>query len=466
MRFRLIVFFILISTTGLFSQSAAEGENLFNNKQFAKARTAYQTLLKSKPNDPLYNYRYARCLYELKDYNNAIIYFLISGSKFPLTEWYLAESYFYTYQFTESVLSYQNYISTLLPDDKKLSELEKQKNAASLGEKLIRRIEDIAVIDSFVVDKNSFLKKYNFNNELGTLKQSNLILNSKKNTDKIIYETQRGDRKIFSDTIKGQTDIFSSFKQIDYWSTPVSISEAVNTDANENYPFLLMDGLTLYFASDGENSLGGYDIFITKYSSISEGFLTPENVGFPFNSPYNDYMMVIDEQHKLGWFATDRNQAAGKVMIYKFVQNDEKIILRTENKDTLENTAKLKMYRKAFKIKNEIVDKSQNLYSEPDQQFSFIVNDSLVYTNFENFKSTIAFGIWNEYYNVSKLAKTEITSLAELRRLYETTNNESERNKIGLEIEKKEVSIIDLQKDMAEKIIKARNEEINFLTKK
>ena len=465
MRFRIFLI-LLVTTTGLFAQSPAEGETLFNNKQFSKAKVVYQNLLKAKPNDPLYNYRYARCLYELKDYKNAIMYFLISGSKFPLSEWYLAESYFLTYQFTESVLTYQNYISTLLPDDKKLPEIEKQKNASALGEKLIKRIEDIAVIDSFVVDKNIFLKKYNFNSELGTLKQSNINLNSKKNTDKIIYETQRGDRKIFSDTLRGQTDIFSSFKQIDYWSTPVSISEVVNTDANENYPFLLLDGLTLYFASDGENSLGGFDIFITKYSSNSKGFLTPENIGFPFNSPYNDYMMVIDEQNKLGWFATDRYQPAGKVIIYKFVQNEEKIIIRTENKDTLENTAKFKMYRKAYKINNEIIDNNTYQNIEPDQQFKFIVNDSLIYTHFEEFKNSNAFKIWSEYSIQEKSAKSELASLDELRHKYEVSNDAIERDIIGVEIQKKEVLIINLQKAIAEKIIQARNEEIIFLRKK
>jgi len=127
-------------------------------------------------------------------------------------------------------------------------------------------------------------------------------------------------------------DIFSSFKLLDNWSLPVSVSNVINTDANENYPFLMLDGVTLYFASDGENSIGGYDIFITKYASGSQDFLVPENIGMPFNSPANDYMMVIDEQQRIGWFATDRNQPAGKVMIYKFIPNETKILFRTRIK--------------------------------------------------------------------------------------------------------------------------------------
>ncbi|HRZ97755.1 MAG TPA: hypothetical protein P5084_09365, partial [Paludibacter sp.] len=398
------------------------------------------------------------------EYNDAIKYFGLAGSKFPLTDWYLAELYYLTYQFEESVQAYQNFIATLPADDKKLPELELQKSKAELGAKLIRRIEDISIIDSMVVDKNFFLKKYNFNSELGTLKQSKLTLKTRENIDKISYTTQRGDRTIYSDTIKGQTDILSSFKQLDDWSTPVSISEAVNTEANENYPFLLLDGLTLYFASDGKHSLGGYDIFITKYSSISKGFLAPENIGFPFNSTANDYMMVIDELQNLGWFATDRNQASGKIVIYKFVPNAEKIIYRTENKDTLENAAKLKLYRKTLKIKNETTTKIQD-QNQPGQEFKFIVNDSLIYTHFEDFKSNIAFKIWSEYNGLEKLAKIELANLAELRAKYESTLNENERKKMGKEIQRKEVTILDLQLEIAEKNLKARNEEIIFLNK-
>ena len=50
------------------AQSATEAETLFNNKQYSKAKTIYDLLLKKKPNDALNNYRFARCCYELKDY--------------------------------------------------------------------------------------------------------------------------------------------------------------------------------------------------------------------------------------------------------------------------------------------------------------------------------------------------------------------------------------------------------------
>ena len=94
--------------------------------------------------------------------------------------------------------------------------------------------------------------------------------------------------------------------------------------ANEAYPFFLNDGVTLYYASNGEGSIGGYDIFITRLNLENNTYLKPENVGMPFNSIYNDYMMAVDEMLNIGWFVSDREQIPGKVTIYLFIPNSSK----------------------------------------------------------------------------------------------------------------------------------------------
>ena len=78
-----------------------------------------------------------------------------------------------------------------------------------------------------------------------------------------------------------------------------SLNGLTERNGQQDYPFMLSDGTTLYFAENGEESLGGYDLFVTRYSSSSHEYLKPENLGMPFNSPYNDYMLVIDEPNNL-----------------------------------------------------------------------------------------------------------------------------------------------------------------------
>lgn len=113
--------------------------------------------------------------------------------------------------------------------------------------------------------------------------------------------------------------LYSRIKLINNWSDPEPLN-TLNEQGNVNYPYLMADGVTLYYASDGEGSLGGYDIFVTRYDSESSSYLRPDNIGMPFNSPANDYMYVIDELNNLGWFASDRYQPEDKVCIYVLFQ--------------------------------------------------------------------------------------------------------------------------------------------------
>jgi len=465
MKFKLIFLSVFFTFT-LFAQRASDGELFFNNKQYTKAQAVYEGLLKRSPNNALYNFRYARCSYELKQMETAIKHFELAGKRYPLRNLYLGDLYFNTYQFDESVKAYQSYMSTLKENDDRLRECEQKVKQVENAAHLLKKVDDIAVVDSVVVNKNDFLRFYKFSSELGSLTQEPLKLKANKVVDRIKYTTQRQDRVYFSDSIHGQMDIFTSIKLLDDWSKPVSVSEAVNSPANENFPFLLLDGVTLYFASDGENSIGGYDIFITRYMPATAGFLTPENVGMPYNSPFNDYMMVIDEQHQKGWFATDRYQPAGKVIIYSFVPNVEKMIIRTENQDSLRSAAKLKIYRKASKAEVDTTWTAKEQMQEKANQIEFVINDSLVYTRINQFESKEALKLWNELKVLSSDLKSMRTQLEALRRQYEDAVNEDARTTIAPKILELEAKITEQQNLISFKTIQVRNEEINFIQKR
>ena len=455
----------LLFSLSLFAKKPDIGETLFNNKQYAKAKTVYEDFLKKKPTDALANYRYARCCYELKKAEDAIIHFEMSGTKFPLRDFYLGELYFNSYRFDQSVMAYQTYLTTIDSTDIKrpdlLNKLKKSENAA----RLITKVEDIAIVDSAVVNKTDFLKYYKFNSELGSLTQAKLNMPHKKKADKITYTTQRQDRVYFSDSIHGQMDLFTSFKLLDGWTKPASISNVLNTLANENYPFVLLDGVTVYYASDGENSIGGYDIFITRYNPTIDSYLTPENIGFPFNSPANDYMMVIDEQRKLGWFATDRRQPTDKVMIYTFVTNESKTILHSDDLNDIRSAASLITYRKV-EIKKQNNDTiATNHIKGLEKQIEFIINDSTVYTRFNQFKSKDAQNGWTELNKLTLDYNLKQNELNQLRLKYDKTLNEPEHTNISQQILELERNLVEMKKQIALKTVWVRNEEFKYLLK-
>ena len=461
-----IIFIFLIVTSSIFAQSISEGETYFNAKQYSKAREVYESLLKKRPGDGLYNYRYARCCYELKDPSDAIVHFEKAGAKYPLRDLYLGELYFNSYRFEESVSAYQKYISTLKPGDARLVEYTEIEKKAENAVRLMTRVEDVSIVDSVVVNKDQFLKFYKFNSELGSLTQEPIKLNNHRRADKIKYMTQRQGRVYFSDSIKGHMNIFTSYKLMDSWSKPVSISEVINTPGNVNYPFLMADGVTIYFASDGDKSMGGYDIFITRYNPSTESYLAPENIGMPFNSPFNDYMMVIDEQRKLGWFASDRYQPAGKVMIYTFAPNAEKIIVHSEDQEYLRQVAQLKKYRRVTASTSESTLANGNRTPESEKQIEFVINDSVVYTNVNQFKSEEALKLWNDLRKSSVELNAKVKELSDLRAKYALLENDAERKALSPVIMEMEKVNMEMKKQLLLKTIQVRNAEINFLETK
>ena len=450
----------------VYCQSISEGETYFNNKQYAKSRLVYEELLKKRPKDGLFNYRYARCCYELKDNENAITHFEKAGIKFPLRNLYLGELYFYSYRFEESVLAYNTYISTLKPTDVKLPEYLENVKKAENASQLMTRVEDISIVDSVVVDKSDFLKFYRFNKELGTLSQETIQLKNHHKADKIKYITQRQDRMYFSDSIKGNMNIFTSYKLLDSWSKPVSISDMINTKSNENYPFLLADGVTVYFASDGENSIGGYDLFITRYNPNTDSYLAPENIGMPFNSPFNDYMMVIDDQRKLGWFATDRFQPAGKVMIYTFIPNEVKTIVHSEDKEYLRQVAQLKTYHKLLVPVTDSSPDTVNQLAVSEKQLEFVLNDSIVYTNVNQFQSKEALKQWTDFHNFSIELNRKIKELSDLRAKYARSENDADKKIMAPKIMDLEKKNMEMKNQLSIKVNQVRNTELNFLKQK
>jgi tetratricopeptide (TPR) repeat protein len=448
------------------AQSASDVEALFNNKQYARAKVMYESLLKRKPNDAMSNYRYARCNYELKNYEAAIQHFELAGSRYPLKDLYLGELYFITYQFDLSVAAYQNYLTSLEPDDKKIVEIEQLIKKSELGAKLLNRVESVVVIDSSIVSKSDFLRYYNLNAELGSLSQQRVRLNSKSTHDKISFTTQRGDRQYLSDSVKGNMNILTSYKLLDEWSPAVSASPVINTKSNENYPFLLLDGISLFYASDGENSLGGYDIFLTKYSSSTKDFLSPDNVGFPFNSPANDYMMAIDELHKTGWFATDRNQTTGKLAVYKFEYNDPKVYYKTEDSVMLRKVAQLKSYKTSKKSRTTSTNATKIETEFFKSEKLIVINDSIVYNSPDQFQQTKAMQLYNETTLMTNELQKLQETLATARNDFDNASSIAEKLKLAEQIRILEPTIYKLTKEITNKKKEAINKEINFLFNK
>ena len=178
--------------------------------------------------------------------------------------------------------------------------------------------QQIIIIDSIVTDKSQFLSHYVLSSETGKIMTANQFKGIK--ADGYVYLNEMGNKAYFSKADKnGVRQIFTSDKLGDRWGEPILMNGLSEGIDEADYPFMMNDGITFYFAARGEESIGGYDIFFTRYDSRSGAFLKPENIGMPFNSEANDYMYAADEQSGIGYFVSDRRQPKDTVCVYIFI---------------------------------------------------------------------------------------------------------------------------------------------------
>lgn len=342
-------------------------------------------------------------------------------------------------------------------------------------ERMISATQNVIFIDSIVVDKNAFLNKYRLNPEAGSLQKYNDFFNSDDQPNSYVYVNELGEKCYYSiENYKGEMKLYTSDFMNDAWTSPELLKGIYDDEkyTSLNFPFMMADGCTLYFAAKGTESIGGYDIFMTRFDSETGQYFTPENIGMPFNSTANDYMYAIDELDSIGWFATDRNQKEGKVCIYMFIPSDthqayspdeytEEQIQRFSRIDRIANTwgdneARTRALERLRSINPERKRQKRN------GSFCFVINDNTTYTKLSDFKST---DNANKFWQLQTI-RQNMASLAnalEKARTYYATANVQEKKKLKAEIIASEQKYENMERQVMQTEKDIRNVENNLL---
>lgn len=288
-----------------------------------------------------------------------------------------------------------------------------------LFESMVPATAKVMFVDSMVVDKTDFLKHIPLSKEAGSLSAGRR---------QFVYTNELGNHRIFAegDTVSGH-HLYTADRLGDTWSKPKQLTELDREVKDCRYPFLLSDGMTLFFAAKGEKSIGGYDIFMTMFNTESGTFYKPENYGLPFNSTANDYLIVFDDLHNLGWLVSDRYVPADKVCIYTFVPTNPRRNFGSDNldEDKLTAYARLTSIRDtwSFGDRNSAMKRLESLTrrdAEPTDraQISFAINDKTVYRSIDEFKSEKARQQYKQLEALKKQLAENETVLAKMRMEY------------------------------------------------
>jgi len=116
---------------------------------------------------------------------------------------------------------------------------------------------------------------------------------------------------------EGDLDLYYSLKNDqDEWGPAINLGKEINTEYDEDSPFIDYDGKTLYFSSRGGMGMGGYDIFKAEYDSTNGNWTNIVNLGYPINTPDDDIYFVGTKGGKRGYFASVRENGMGYTDIY------------------------------------------------------------------------------------------------------------------------------------------------------
>lgn len=298
--------------------------------------------------------------------------------------------------------------------------------------------QQIIFIDSVVVAKDDILSIIRLNPESGKLDTFDQFFRSEGHTDSYVYLNEMGNKCYFSDeNANGQMQLYTLDKLGEEWSEPLAL-KGINEGISEaNYPFMMTDGTTFYFAAKGKESIGGYDIFVTRSDSENGQFLRPENIGMPFNSEANDYLYVIDELSNIGYFVTDRRQPAGKVCVYIFIPPTSRHIYNSDaySDEQLRGFADISCIANTWGKGTERKQALERLKAisktNPTQQLksavNFIVNDRVTYTDISQFQAPDSPDLYRELQSTKKQLKDIEQLLEKSRNFYAKAKPEDKR---------------------------------------
>ncbi len=121
----------------------------------------------------------------------------------------------------------------------------------------------------------------------------------------------------------GGLDIYYSTRdKSGNWARAKNLGAVVNTEYDDDSPFIHYDGKTLYFSTKGRKGMGGFDIFKTEFDSIAVEWTEPTNMGYPINTPDNDVFFVSTKDGKRGYYASVREDGYGYNDIYEVTVPD------------------------------------------------------------------------------------------------------------------------------------------------
>lgn len=323
----------------------------------------------------------------------------------------------------------------------------------------LERVERIEIIDSIAVPRNEFFKAYRLPASAGRLGGPEAVpraLRDSREPD-YVFTNERGNYKLWAepDSTGFARLTETSLLTDGSWSEPTALDDELGEGGDAAYPFMMADGTTLYYAANGDNTLGGYDIMVATRDAADGTFMQPSNLGFPYNSPYDDYLLAIDELNGVGWWATDRNQLDELITVYVFIPRDIRVNYDSDRDDII-SLARIGDYGATMNDDSDYTALLQTIAEidpearEIEKEFLFPAKGKTYY-RFDQLPDHASRTAMTVYQNALKELNTTESRLLDMRKEYHRTRSSATGENIRRaekEIEKTRQRVAKLRSDV------------------
>lgn len=253
------------------------------------------------------------------------------------------------------------------------------------------------------------------------------------------------------------------------WSEPTPLRGLGDTGIDADFPFMRADGTTLYFSSPSKGSMGGYDLFVATRDPQTGEYLAPRNLGMPFNSPYDDLLVAVDEENGMGWLVSDRDRADGKVALYLYILEESRSNHDPEAPEITDH-ARLTADEDFLPADSEIradklnaLDNISNKKRNKQRDFLISIPGGRIYERVENFTSPQARLAAGRYLGAMQARKRDMETLDRLRREYHDAAKSGNRSKTQF-IETRILQLEEAVRERGREIKELRNQAIQAET--
>ena len=259
---------------------------------------------------------------------------------------------------------------------------------------------------------------------------------------KALYAPSGSDRIIYSaEDAAGIRNLFVTELQDTLWTYPSMLNESLTSFSDEIYPMLSPDGKSLYFSSDGLYGVGGYDLYVSRWDEEMKDWSEPVNMGFPYSSPYDDFLYVSDDEEGHVFFASNRDCSADSVWVYVLEYDNMPV------RHSVEDPA-------ALKELSLLIPEHEQVRDEESEEAPVAENAGM-----DKYRNKMA-----QVRQLRDSVAFYTASLEEDRSLFALSNDDSERMRLAELIRERESYVPELQDSLKKVIMQLQEIEMEFLS--